>query len=193
LEQKLDLVLKELAELKQVSAVAPKNVNIGVINSGANSQNTSNHVEVYNVCEYLNFKEDVVKQFMSHIGDGKILDYVRAEPRQAILDMVRDIFFNIKKKKNMILAVRDLDPLEVFLHYNQAWQKENPIMLTELVSVAMMYCREVVDKSAQKSELGSLANLNHMNGTYTGMSKEIARVAYDNTYKAVAAVGPLPD
>ena len=80
---------------------------------------TAINTEVYNVSDFLNFKEEVVKQFLGHISDEKVIEYIRAEPRQAILDIFRDVFFNIKKKRNMVLAVKDLDPLTVCLHQNR--------------------------------------------------------------------------
>lgn len=164
-----------------------KGMNVGGTN------NTAINTEVYNVSDFLNFKEEVVKQFLGHISDQKVIEYIRAEPRQAILDIFQDVFFNVKKKRNMVLAVKDLDPLTVYLHQNRAWQQEDPSVLVELMSAVMLDFRDRIDRSDQKRDLGKLANLNHLNGTYTGMRGELAQTAFDNTYKAVAAVGPLPD
>ena len=59
--------------------------------------------------------------------------------------------------------------------------------------MVMLDFRGRIDRSEQKEDLGKLASLNHLNGTYTGMRGELAQTAFDHTHKAVAAVGPLPD
>ncbi len=201
-DQRVATLEKRLAELEMKLAetpkVAPASAPVMVSNSlkGMNvggTNNTAINTEVYNVSDFLNFKEEVVKQFLGHISDEKVIEYIRAEPRQAILDIFQDVFFNIKKKRNMVLAVKDLDPLTVYLHQNRAWQQEDPAVLVELMSAVMLDFRGRIDRSEQKEDLGKLANLNHLNGTYTGMRGELAQTAFDHTYKAVAAVGPLPD
>jgi hypothetical protein len=69
------------------------------------------------------------------------------EPRKAILDMFKDVFFNSKKPKNMVLAVRNLDPLEVFLRLNRTWQQHDPDVLIELMDIILHECRGAMTRT----------------------------------------------
>lgn len=149
-------------------------------------------VEVYNVEELREGDSETAKQFLNHINLDKIMEYVKGEPRKTIVDVFKDVFFNVKKKKNMILAVKDLEPLTIFLRKNHAWMQEEPEVLTELMAIILWHFRVAVESSGRKDDLGPCKNMNHLNVS-DQMHDELARAAYDNTYKVVAAVGPLPD
>jgi hypothetical protein len=154
--------------------------------------NVNMGVEVYNVEELREGDSETAKQFLNHINLDKIMEYVKGEPRKTIVDVFKDVFFNVKKKKNMILAVKDLEPLTIFLRKNHAWMQEEPEVLTELMAIILWHFRVAVESSGRKDDLGPCKNMNHLNVS-DQMHDELARAAYDNTYKVVAAVGPLPD
>lgn len=153
---------------------------------GEGNTGTVNNINVGNVRNLLDDDDATRHAFCEHIEDSDIVYRLDEEPRKALMGIFRDVFFNPKRKDNMVVAIPNIDPLSIFLHSGKSWEQAPDIVLNQFANILAYYMNEV--RARQRLPP---AKINSIWSVVNNMTKDFAKVANDNLQMVADAHGVL--
>lgn len=161
--------------MKLIQVQAPRQV-VGIINNLDNSKHL--HITFNNLVEFKDANYKAVQAFFKKVPLNEMIDYVHMDVDNIHPKMMKNLFFNEKRKENITLAVTDVEKNEASIFEDGRWQKGdareivNDILLVNATEVKNANYNLPKDLRRDSNELNSL-----FNGSVTG---KMVRFAHEN-------------